>query len=82
MIDEPDHHRRYRVAWDSFNDPDTPDECRDDLMKEMDNAQNHFGWDEFHTFKKTLKDYVKFWEGWKAEADKKVDDYKKREGLE
>ena len=61
MPDEPAHHRRYRVAWQSYIDPDTPEDCKLDLEKEMDDAHHHFELDEFQTFKRTLHGFVKHW---------------------
>ena len=59
---EPSHYRRYRVAWEAYIDPDTPDACRLDLENEMDSAQNEFTFDEFQEFKKTLPGFVRFWQ--------------------
>lgn len=61
MKEEPEHHRRYRLAWDSYIDPDTSKECKKDLQIEMDKAQNEFEWDEFQIFKKTLIGYEELW---------------------
>lgn len=60
MSGEPDHHRRYREAWDAYRT------CFDDadaqlLERAMDAAQNSFGWDEFQEFKQTLPGYVEYW---------------------
>jgi hypothetical protein len=63
LPEEPAHHRRYRVAWLAYKDPDTPADCKLDLEKEMDDAKNHFESDEFHTFKKTLDGFVEHWDG-------------------
>ncbi len=61
--DEPSHHRRYRVAWHAFKDPDTPKSMSSQLMEEMDSAQNHFKFDEFQEFKKTLVGFEEYWSG-------------------
>jgi len=58
---EPKHQRRYRIAWESYRDPDTPKECLLDIERELDELQNEFGCDEFIEFKSTLDDYNKFW---------------------
>jgi len=72
MTEEPPHHRRYRVAWDAFRDPDTPDECKGELMTEMDSAQNHFEWDEFHEFKLSLEGFEAYWAAFLAMGKKIV----------
>jgi len=69
---EPNHHRLYRLAWESYIDPDTPKSCKRNLEKEMDSAQNHFCWDEFQEFKETLPGYIAHWEGLKADLDRKL----------
>ena len=64
---EPAHHRRYRFAWLSYADPDTPSDLLPEIGKEMDLAQNAFGWDEFQTFKETLPGFMEFWRNWSME---------------
>ena len=59
----PNHHERYARAWSLHRDPSMSDELRRILECEMDEAQNHFGWDEFQQFKETLPGYVEYWEG-------------------
>ena len=54
LPDEPAHHRRFRVAWQAYQDPDTPKECLVECEQEMDDAQNVFNLMEFKDFKKTL----------------------------
>ena len=44
-----------------------PDSARENLEREMDSAQNLFGWDEFQEFKVKLPGFVEFWADWKAE---------------
>jgi hypothetical protein len=44
-----------------------PDSARQILEREMDSAQNLFGWDEFQEFKVALPGFVEFWADWKAE---------------
>ena len=63
----PDHHLRYARAWALHRDADMPDSAREILEREMDSAQNLFGWDEFQKFKGTLPGFVEFWADWKAE---------------
>jgi len=72
LQDEPIHHRRYRVAWQAYRDPDTPKNCLLELEKEMDNAQNYFEWEEFQTFKKTLVGFNEHWNGLKKLGDKAI----------
>mgnify|MGYP003660893880 CR=1 FL=1 len=60
----PEHHARYARAWKMHQDKGISDEAKRMLEKEMDSAQNHFEWDEFHTFKKTLPGFVQFWKDW------------------
>jgi hypothetical protein len=60
-MEEPVHHKRYRVAWEAYLDPDTPEDCIPALQKEMDLAQNHFSFEEFQVFKKTLPGYEEEW---------------------
>jgi len=74
---EPEHHRKYRVAWMAYRDPDTPKDCLEDLQKEMDSAQDHFGWDEFQEFKVTLEGFEEFWKSWSLEAMRAVEKLKK-----
>jgi hypothetical protein len=69
---EPDHHRRYRNAWALHQDSDSTSEQKLLLEKEMDSAQNHFGWDEFHEFKHTLAGFEEFWESFASFAKMKV----------
>jgi len=69
---EPEHHKRYRVAWEAHRDPDTPKSCLKDIENEMDNAQNDFKWDEFQEFKQTLPGYIEHWEKMKNDLDKKL----------
>jgi hypothetical protein len=49
------------VAWQSYIDPDTPEDCKLALEKELDDAQTDFESEEFQAFKKTIKDYKKHW---------------------
>ena len=57
----PEHHRRYAIAWSLHQDPTCSEESRLILEREMDDAQNSFGWDEFQTFKTTLPGFVEHW---------------------
>jgi len=57
----PEHHRRYAMAWTLHCEPNCSQETKIILEKEMDNAQNHFSWDEFQAFKQTLPGFVEFW---------------------
>jgi hypothetical protein len=61
----PDHHVRYARAWALHQDADMPDSSREILEREMDSAQNLFGWDEFQKFKATLPGFMEFWADWK-----------------
>jgi hypothetical protein len=63
----PEHHVRYARAWVLHQDADMPDSAREILEREMDSAQNLFGWDEFQEFKVMLPGFVEFWAGWKSE---------------
>ena len=63
----PDHQLRYARAWTLYRDDTLDDESRQILEREMDSAQNHFGWDEFQEFKQTLHGFVQFWGEWKRE---------------
>lgn len=76
---EPEHHRRYRLAWLAHLDPDTPEHCLIDIENEMDSAQNHFTWDEFQEFKKTLPGFVEHWNGIKADL---VEELKRMFGMD
>jgi len=64
-------HRKYRVAWESYSDPDTPKECLADIEKELDEIQSKFKPDEFIEFKSTLDGYNKFWGRKMQEARKR-----------
>ena len=64
----PDHHRRYALAWALYRDETLTNEARETLEREMDSAQNLFGWDEFQAFKQTLSGFVECWAGWKQEV--------------
>lgn len=59
----PDHHRRYAAAWSLHQDRSCSDESRILLEHEMDDAQNHFEWDEFQQFKATLPGFAEHWDG-------------------
>ena len=59
----PDHQKRYLRAWLLYKDEDWSEEEKTNLENEMDNAQNDFGWDEFHEFKHKLPGFVEHWEG-------------------
>lgn len=63
----PEHHVRYARAWVLHRDTDISDSAREILEREMDAAQNLFGWDEFQEFKVTLPGFVEFWEERKNE---------------
>jgi len=76
---EPDHYRRYRLAWESYADPDTPKKCKEALEKEMDSAQNDFKFDEFQEFKETLPGYTEHWNNMKKDLDQKLLDAINRE---
>lgn len=58
-MSEPDHHRRYAEAWQAHRTPGNSEERLRELEKEMDSAQNHFGWNEFQEFKKSLPDFFR-----------------------
>jgi len=58
---------RYARAWALHQYADMPDSAREILEREMDSAQNRFGWAEFQKFKVTLPGFVEFWADWKAE---------------
>lgn len=64
----PIHHERYARAWSLHRDPSMSDESRQILEREMDDAQNHFTWDEFQKFKTTLPGYVEYWAGMKEQV--------------
>ncbi len=66
----PDHHRRYAIAWSLYQDADCSEQSRMLLAREMDDAQNHFTWDEFQSFKETLPGYIDYWE---AQANSLLD---------
>lgn len=57
----PEHHRRYAIAWSLHQDPTCSEGSRLILEREMDDAQNSFGWDEFQVFKETLPGFVGHW---------------------
>ena len=57
----PEHHNRYAIAWSLHQDPTCSEESRLILEREMDDAQNSFGWDEFQTFKTALPGFVEHW---------------------
>lgn len=57
---EPEHHKRYREAWEAYRKTGNPD-----LGRKMDMAQNQFTWDEFQAFKKTLPGFCEHWQGLK-----------------
>lgn len=63
----PKHHARYSRAWFLHQDAELSDESRLILEREMDDAQNYFGWDEFQEFKATLPGYIEHWDGMKDE---------------
>ena len=68
----PIHHERYARAWSLHRDPAMSDESRQILEREMDDAQNHFTWDEFQEFKKTLPGFVEYWAEKKEELLSKL----------
>lgn len=76
----PDHHRRYALAWSLYRDDSLADGAREALEREMDAAQNLFGWDEFQDFKQTLPGFVEHWANWKREALKILEQNAKTEG--
>ena len=63
----PTHHLRYQRAWALHQDPNISDVARGFLEREMDSAQESFGWDEFQAFKETLPGYLDFWRNQKYE---------------
>jgi hypothetical protein len=60
------------MAWQAYNDPDTPKSCLQAIEKEMDSAQNHFEWDEFQEFKVTLEGFEEFWESFRIKGQDAV----------
>ena len=64
MANEPNHHVRYRRAWDLYRDEGNSPETLKALEREMDDAQNEFDYEEFREFKVTLPGYVEFWKNW------------------
>ena len=64
----PEHHRRYAIAWSLHQDPDCSEESRLILEREMDDAQNSFGWDEFQKFKATLPGFIEHWASMRESA--------------
>jgi hypothetical protein len=71
------HHRRYALAWSLYRDESLTDDARETLEREMDSAQNLFGWDEFQTFKQTLSGFVEHWANWKRDALKILEQNKR-----
>ena len=61
----PAHHQRYARAWYLFRDMAKAGELtattKQSLQNEMDSAQNHFTFDEFQEFKKTLEGFEDHW---------------------
>ena len=55
---EKEHEIRYRRAWE-LHQADGADKKK--LEREMDDAQDHFTFEEFQVFKRTLPGYEKFW---------------------
>lgn len=80
-VKEPSHHRRYRVAWEAFSDPDTSDELKVGIGKEMDSAQNHFEWDEFQKIKVTLVGFCEYWESFRVMGEKAIEKMKQQGGI-
>lgn len=77
---EPEHHNRYRKAWEEYST------CFDkvrakELEREMDSAQNHFGWDEFQEFKKTLPGYIEYWNFLFLKGAKMIETHKEGESV-
>jgi hypothetical protein len=56
------HYERYLRAWLLHQDPTCSEQSKLILEREMDDAQNHFGWEEFQHFKITLPGYVEYWD--------------------
>jgi len=81
-VQEPKHHRRYRIAWSLYQDKGLTDEHRLILEQEMDGAQNHFTWDEFQTFKETLPGFVEFWKALGASMDVALKVFQERNGID
>lgn len=73
----PDHHRRYALAWDLYQDSGLTEESRRALEKEMDAAQTLFKWGEFQDFKRTLPGYEKYWKQLKNDLSDKIKRMKK-----
>lgn len=64
----PIHHARYAQAWALYQDKGMSDETYKALETEMDSAQNHFCFQEFQEFKKTLPGFVEHWAGLESAA--------------
>ena len=76
-MNEPGHHRRYRVAWGLYRDRSLSQGHLKALEREMDNAQNRFAFDEFQDFKETLPGFNEHWDQLAAEGS---DMFQKRFG--
>jgi hypothetical protein len=72
-MEEPKHHKRYRVAWDAYRDPDTPRECFGNLRAEMDDTQKLFSDEEWNAFKKTLDGFEEEWENAKKRVVEQIE---------
>jgi hypothetical protein len=66
--DTKEHHKRYRAAWLLYKKGGLSEDEKIVLENEMDSAQNHFKWDEFKEFEKTLPGFIDFWERQKEGA--------------
>lgn len=66
------HQDDYRRYWMKYLDC-TSSVRRKELESLMDQAQNHFSWNEFQEFKVTLPHYIDHWKGLLIEAKEKLD---------
>jgi hypothetical protein len=55
------HHERYRRAWLLYQSKGLSDEAKKALEREMDAAQEHFTYEEFALFKRSLPGFQDFW---------------------
>ncbi len=70
------HKERYAIAWKLHQDKNTSEYSKRIMEHVMDSAQNHFSWDEFQEFKKTLPDYAEHWFGMYEKATAKAAELK------